>query len=85
MQGKVEICGVNTARLKTLTHAEMVTLRRLPKAGGKKSEGIDPITKNYFTPLNLNIIFIPVSGTLTPFLFPVVYNAGTYLTEGERL
>ena len=32
MQGKVEICGVNTARLKTLTHAEMDTLLRLAKA-----------------------------------------------------
>jgi hypothetical protein len=31
MQGKVEICGVNTARLKTLTHAEMDTLLRLAK------------------------------------------------------
>ena len=35
MQGKVEICGVNTARLKTLTHAEMDTLLRLAKAGDK--------------------------------------------------
>ena len=33
MQGKVEICGVNTARLKTLTHSEMDTLLRLSKAG----------------------------------------------------
>ena len=38
MQGKVEICGVNTARLKTLTHAEMDTLLRLSKAGDKKQE-----------------------------------------------
>ena len=30
MQGKVEICGVNTARLKTLSHAQMDEL--LPKA-----------------------------------------------------
>ena len=37
MQGKVEICGVNTARLKTLTHAEMDTLLRLSKAGDKKA------------------------------------------------
>jgi RNA polymerase sporulation-specific sigma factor len=37
MQGKVEICGVNTARLKTLTHAEMDTLLRLAKAGDKKA------------------------------------------------
>ena len=37
MQGKVEICGVNTARLKTLTHTEMDTLLRLAKAGDKKA------------------------------------------------
>ena len=37
MQGKVEICGVNTARLKTLTQAEMDTLLRLAKAGDKKA------------------------------------------------
>ena len=37
MQGKVEICGVNTARLKTLTHAEMDTLLRLAKAGDRKA------------------------------------------------
>ncbi|MBQ9762356.1 MAG: RNA polymerase sporulation sigma factor SigG [Oscillospiraceae bacterium] len=37
MQGKVEICGVNTARLKTLTHGEMDTLLRLAKAGDKKA------------------------------------------------
>ena len=37
MQGKVEICGVNTARLKTLTHQEMDTLLRLSKAGDKKA------------------------------------------------
>ena len=37
MQGKVEICGVNTARLKTLTHVEMDTLLRLAKAGDKKA------------------------------------------------
>ena len=37
MQGKVEICGINTARLKTLTHEEMDTLLRLAKAGDKKA------------------------------------------------
>ena len=37
MQGKVEICGINTARLKTLTHQEMDTLLRLAKAGDKKA------------------------------------------------
>ena len=37
MQGKVEICGVNTAKLKTLTHTEMDTLLRLSKAGDKKA------------------------------------------------
>ena len=37
MQGKVEICGVNTARLRTLTHAEMDTLLRLSRAGDKKA------------------------------------------------
>ena len=36
MQGKVEICGVNTARLKTLSHSEMDTLLRLAKAGDRK-------------------------------------------------
>jgi len=33
MQGKVEICGVNTARLKTLTQAEMDMLLRRAKEG----------------------------------------------------
>lgn len=37
MSGKVEICGVNTARLKTLTHQEMDTLLRLAKAGDKRA------------------------------------------------
>ena len=37
MTGKVEICGINTARLKTLTHQEMHTLLRLAKAGDKKA------------------------------------------------
>lgn len=35
MQGKVEICGVNTAKLKTLTQAEMETLLLQAKAGSK--------------------------------------------------
>ena len=33
MQGKVEICGVNTARLKTLTAAQMDELMIRAKAG----------------------------------------------------
>lgn len=33
MQGKVEICGVNTARLKTLKNEEMVRLLRLTQQG----------------------------------------------------
>ena len=33
MQGKVEICGVNTAKLKTLSHSEMDFLLRAAKAG----------------------------------------------------
>lgn len=33
MQGKVEICGVNTARLKVLSQTEMDTLLRLARAG----------------------------------------------------
>ncbi len=37
MQGKVEICGINTARLKTLSHQEMDTLLRLSRAGDKKA------------------------------------------------
>ena len=37
MQGKVEICGINTARLKTLTHQEMDTLLRLSRAGDKRA------------------------------------------------
>ena len=37
MQGKVEICGVNTSRLKTLSHTEMDTLLRLAKAGDEKA------------------------------------------------
>ena len=37
MQGKVEICGVNTARLKTLTQVEMDTLLRRAKEGDKRA------------------------------------------------
>ena len=37
MQGKEEICGVNTTKLQTLTQSEMDTLLRLAKAGDKKA------------------------------------------------
>ena len=37
MQGKVEICGVNTTKLRTLTQSEMDTLLRLARAGDKKA------------------------------------------------
>lgn len=37
MQGKVEICGVNTARLKTLTQVEMDTLLRRAKEGDNRA------------------------------------------------
>ena len=37
MQGKVEICGVNTARLKTLSPAQMDALLIKAKAGDKKA------------------------------------------------
>ena len=37
MQGKVEICGVNTSKLKVLSQSEMDTLLRLAKAGDKKA------------------------------------------------
>ena len=37
MQGKVEICGVNTARLKVLSQAQMDTLLLRAKAGDKKA------------------------------------------------
>ena len=37
MQGKVEICGVNTSRLKVLTPVEMDTLLRLARAGDEKA------------------------------------------------
>ena len=37
MPGKVEICGVNTTKLKTLSPSEMDTLLRLAKAGDKKA------------------------------------------------
>ena len=37
MQGKVEICGVNTARLRCLSQAEMDTLLRLARAGDKNA------------------------------------------------
>ena len=37
MQGKVEICGVNTARLKTLNQVEMDTLLRRAKEGDKRA------------------------------------------------
>ena len=37
MQGKVEICGVNTARLKTLKNDEMVRLLRLSQQGDEQA------------------------------------------------
>ena len=37
MQGKVEICGINTARLKTLSQVEMDTLLRRAKEGDKRA------------------------------------------------
>ena len=37
MQGKVEICGVNTAKLKTLKSEEMTRLLKLAKAGDKEA------------------------------------------------
>ncbi len=37
MQGKVEICGVNTAKLKTLTQVEMDMLLRRAKEGDKRA------------------------------------------------
>ena len=37
MQGKVEICGVNTSRLRTLSHEEMDRLLRLARAGDRKA------------------------------------------------
>ena len=37
MQGKVEICGVNTARLKTLNQVELDTLLRRAKEGDKRA------------------------------------------------
>ena len=37
MQGKVEICGVNTSKLNVLTQSEMDTLLRLAKAGDKQA------------------------------------------------
>ena len=37
MQGKVEICGVNTARLKVLSHVEMDMLLRRAKEGDKRA------------------------------------------------
>lgn len=37
MQGKVEICGVNTARLKTLKNEEMTRLLRLSRQGDERA------------------------------------------------
>ena len=37
MQGKVEICGVNTAKLKTLKNEEMVELRHSSKQGEEEA------------------------------------------------
>ena len=37
MQGKVEICGVNTARLKVLSHVEMDTLLKRAKEGDESA------------------------------------------------
>jgi len=37
MQGKVEICGINTAKLKTLTQEEMTVLLRRAREGDEKA------------------------------------------------
>ena len=42
MQGKVEICGVNTAHLKTLKNDEMVELLRRSQAGDQAARGAPP-------------------------------------------
>ena len=49
MQGKVEICGVNTARLKTLTPAQMDTLLLRAKAG-------DPFARQELIEGNLRLV-----------------------------
>ena len=38
MQGKVEICGVNTSKLKVLPQSEMDRLLRLAKAGDENAK-----------------------------------------------
>ena len=37
MQGKVEICGVNTSKLKTLKQEEMSALLKLARAGDREA------------------------------------------------
>jgi len=37
MQGKVEICGVNTAKLKTLKNEEMTELLRRSREGDREA------------------------------------------------
>ena len=49
MQGKVEICGVNTARLKTLTSEQMDALLRRSKAG-------DPAARQMLIEGNLRLV-----------------------------
>ena len=49
MQGKVEICGVNTARLKLLSSAEMDELLRRTKAG-------DPVAREALIEGNLRLV-----------------------------
>ena len=49
MQGKVEICGVNTARLKTLTPAQMDTLLLRAKNG-------DPLAREQLIEGNLRLV-----------------------------
>ena len=39
MRGKVEICGINTARLPVLKNDEMIALLRRTKTGDRKSVG----------------------------------------------
>ena len=40
MQGKVEICGVNTSKLQTLSNAEMMRLIERSQQGKVKSRAI---------------------------------------------
>ena len=66
MQGKVEICGVNTAHLKTLKNDEMVELLRRSQAG-------DQAARERLIEGNLRLVLSVIHHVFPPVKAALVY------------